>query len=117
MKIWGSVGPEGVIPAKMPLITTQCHNRVNVSDGHMAAVLQALPKKTDAGADQRKWAAFAGAPQNWVCLVLPKQFCIILKSDRPQPKLDRMLEKRHGRQRRTFKGKIRQYDVICLPFS
>ncbi len=44
LKIWGSVGPEGVIPAKMPLITTQCL-RVNVSDGHMAAVCASFAKK------------------------------------------------------------------------
>lgn len=59
LKIWGSVGPEGVIPAKMPLITTQCL-RVNVSDGHMAGSFCKLCKKTDAGADQRKVGGICG---------------------------------------------------------
>ncbi len=115
LKIWGSVGPEGVIPAKMPLITTQCL-RVNVSDGHMAAVFASFAKKPTLEQIKEKWAAFAGAPQKLGLPSAPKQFLHYFEeSDRPQPKLDRMLENGMA----VSVGRLRedtQYDVkfVCL---
>ena len=115
LKIWGSVGPEGVIPAKMPLITTQCL-RVNVSDGHMAAVFASFAKKPTLEQIKEKWAAFAGAPQKLGLPSAPKQFLHYFEeNDRPQPKLDRMLENGMA----VSVGRLRedtQYDVkfVCL---
>lgn len=59
LKIWGSIGPEGVIPAQSPSITTQCL-RVNVSDGHMAAVFASFAKKPTLEQIKEKWATFEG---------------------------------------------------------
>ncbi len=115
LKIWGTVGPEGILPAKGPSITTQCL-RVNVSDGHMAAVFASFAKKPILEQIREKWAAFSGAPQKLGLPSAPKQFLHYFEeSDRPQPKLDRMLENGMA----VSVGRLRedtQYDVkfVCL---
>lgn len=115
LKIWGTVGSEGIIPAKGPSITTQCL-RVNVSDGHMAAVFASFAKKPTLEQIREKWAAFSGAPQKLGLPSAPKQFLHYFEeSDRPQPKLDRMLENGMA----VSVGRLRedtQYDVkfVCL---
>lgn len=115
LKIWGTVGPEGILPAKGPSITTQCL-RVNVSDGHMAAVFASFAKKPTLEQIREKWAAFSGAPQKLGLPSAPKQFLHYFEeSDRPQPKLDRMLENGMA----VSVGRLRedtQYDVkfVCL---
>lgn len=115
LKIWGSIGPEGVIPAQSPSITTQCL-RVNVSDGHMAAVFASFAKKPTLEQIKEKWATFEGAPQKLGLPSAPKQFLHYFEeNDRPQPKLDRMLENGMA----VSVGRLRedtQYDVkfVCL---
>lgn len=115
LKIWGTVGPEGILLAKGPSITTQCL-RVNVSDGHMAAVFASFEKKPTLEQIREKWAAFSGAPQKLGLPSAPKQFLHYFEeSDRPQPKLDRMLENGMA----VSVGRLRedtQYDVkfVCL---
>ena len=115
LKIWGSIGPEGVIPAQSPSITTQCL-RVNVSDGHMAAVFASFAKKPALEQIKEKWATFEGAPQKLGLPSAPKQFLHYFEeNDRPQPKLDRMLENGMA----VSVGRLRedtQYDVkfVCL---
>ena len=115
LKIWGTVGSEGVVPATAPSITTQCL-RVNVSDGHTAAVFASFEKKPTLEQIKEKWAAFEGAPQKLGLPSAPKQFLHYFEeNDRPQPKLDRMLEIGMA----VSVGRLRedtQYDVkfICL---
>ena len=115
LKLWGSIGPEGVIPAQSPSITTQCL-RVNVSDGHMAAVFASFAKKPTLEQIKEKWATFEGAPQKLGLPSAPKQFLHYFEeNDRPQPKLDRMLENGMA----VSVGRLRedtQYDVkfVCL---
>lgn len=83
LKIWGSIGPEGVIPAQSPSITTQCL-RVNVSDGHMAAVFASFAKKPTLEQIKEKWATFEGAPQKLGLPSAPKQFLHYFEeNDRP----------------------------------
>ena len=77
LKIWGSVGPEGVIPAKMPLITTQCLSEC-IRWAYGGSFCK-LCKKPTLEQIKEKWAAFAGAPQKLGLPSAPKQFCIILK--------------------------------------
>ncbi len=115
LKIWGKIGSEGIVPAKGPSITTQCL-RVNVSDGHMAAVFASFAKKPTLEQIREKWAAFSGEPQKLGLPSAPKQFLHYFEeSDRPQPKLDRMLENGMA----VSVGRLRedtQYDVkfVCL---
>jgi len=92
LKVWGSMANGEIIPATSPAITSQCI-RVPATDGHMAAVFVALREK--AGMDEIKkiWADFKGKPQELGLPSAPKQFLHYFEEqDRPQTKLDRMLE-------------------------
>ena len=115
LKIWGKVGEDGVILAEGPSITTQCL-RVNVSDGHTAAVFVSFEKKPTLEEIKARWAAFEGAPQKLGLPSAPKQFIHYFEeNDRPQPKLDRNLENGMA----VSAGRLRndtQYDVkfVCL---
>ena len=115
LKIWGKVGEEGVILAQEPAITTQCL-RVNVSDGHTAAVFVSFEKKPTLEEIKARWAAFEGAPQKLGLPSAPKQFIHYFEeNDRPQPRLDRNLENGMA----VSAGRLRadtQYDVkfVCL---
>src|SRR5256712_3381700 len=60
-KILGSLRDGAVEPAPFP-VSAQCH-RVNVQDGHMAAVRVKLGRPTDIGAVRAAFAAFTGVPQ------------------------------------------------------
>ena len=115
LKIWGKVSEDGVILAEGPSITTQCL-RVNVSDGHTAAVFVSFEKKPTLEEIKARWAAFEGAPQKLGLPSAPKQFIHYFEeNDRPQPKLDRNLENGMA----VSAGRLRndtQYDVkfVCL---
>lgn len=115
LKIWGTVGENGIELAQKPSITTQCL-RVNVSDGHMAAVFASFEKKPTLEEIKEKWAAYQGEPQKLHLPSAPKQFLHYFEEgDRPQPKLDRMLENGMA----VSVGRLRedsQYDVkfVCL---
>ncbi|MDR0446032.1 MAG: aspartate-semialdehyde dehydrogenase [Oscillospiraceae bacterium] len=92
LKIWGSIENGVIIPASKPLITAQCI-RVPVSDGHLAAVFVSFDKKPSKEQIIKRWAEFEGAPQRLQLPSAPKQFLNYFEeNDRPQTKLDRMLE-------------------------
>ena len=92
LKIWGKIEGDKIIDATSPKITTQCL-RVPVSNGHMAAVFVSFEKKPTEDEIKTAWKEFAGEPQKLKLPHAPKQFLNYFEeNDRPQTKLDRMLE-------------------------
>ena len=92
LKIWGTIQNGEIVKAQSPLITTQCF-RVAVSDGHTAAVFVKFENKPTIEQIKQAWAEFSGEPQALGLPHAPKQFIHYFEEpDRPQAKLDRMLE-------------------------
>ncbi len=92
LKVWGKVEGGVIVSAQSPRITAQCV-RVPVSDGHMAAVSVSFRKKPSKEEILSAWKNFRGEPQTLCLTSAPKQFLRYFEEDdRPQPKLDRMLE-------------------------
>jgi len=88
LKIWGSVGKDGIIPAKKPVISAQCY-RVAIQEGHTAAVSVSFAKKPSREEILSRWASFEGVPQKLGLPSAPKPFLQYLEeSNRPQPFLD-----------------------------
>jgi aspartate-semialdehyde dehydrogenase len=93
LKVWGSVQNGEIVPASLPLITTQCI-RVPVTDGHLAAVFASFERKPDLDEVVARWAAFKGRPQELELPSAPKQFLrYFTEENRPQTRLDRDLER------------------------
>ncbi|MCL2151597.1 MAG: aspartate-semialdehyde dehydrogenase [Oscillospiraceae bacterium] len=115
LKVWGKVIDGVIVPAVSPSITTQCV-RVPASDGHLAAVFMSFKSKPDMDEIIRLWHEFKGLPQELSLPSAPKQFIhYFQEQDRPQTKLDRMLENGMA----ISVGRLRpdtQYDYkfICL---
>ena len=116
LKIWGKLDGGAIIPAKSPLITTQCI-RIAASDGHMAAVFASFERKPDIDEIKRLWQEFKGRPQELGLPSAPKQFLHYFEEEnRPQTKLDRMLENGMA----ISLGRLRQdtqYDVKFIALS
>jgi aspartate-semialdehyde dehydrogenase len=94
LRIWGHIENGVIVPAKAPLITTQCI-RVPVADGHTAAVFVTFEKKPSKEEILQKWAEFSGEPQKLKLPSAPAQFIQYCEEDnRPQVLLDRDYE--HG---------------------
>ncbi|MDR2614989.1 MAG: aspartate-semialdehyde dehydrogenase [Oscillospiraceae bacterium] len=92
LKIWGSLKKGAIVLTSKPSITAQCV-RVPVSDGHLAAVYASFDKKPTKEQIIERWLKFEGAPQKLGLPSAPKQFLHYFEEkDRPQTKLDRMLE-------------------------
>jgi aspartate-semialdehyde dehydrogenase len=87
-KILGRLGERGFEPAPFP-VSAQVH-RVNVQDGHIAAVRVKLEHPPDLEAVRQAFATFSGVPQALRLHSAPER-PVILRSeaDRPQPRLDR----------------------------
>ena len=117
LKIWGEIVDGKLVKAQGPALTAQCL-RVPVSDGHMAACFMKFADGKAPSMEQIKadWAAFSGKPQALNLPSAPKQFLHYFEeSDRPQSKLDRMLENGMA----VSIGRLRpdtQYDYkfVCL---
>jgi len=89
LRVWGTVENGVIVPAKAPLITSQCI-RVPVSDGHLAAVFVNFEKKPTKEAILEAWKNFKGAPQELGLPSAPEQFITYMEEDnRPQTGLDR----------------------------
>ena len=115
LKLWGHIDGDKIVPATAPSITAQCL-RVPVSDGHMGAVFVSFDKKPTKEEILKTWKEFHGPAQDLNLPSAPKQFLHYFEEDdRPQPKLDRMIENgmavSSGRQREDT-----QYDnkFVCL---
>ena len=115
LKIWGHVEDGKIINATAPSITAQCL-RVPVSDGHTAAVFVSFDRKVSMDEIIHRWETYRGRAQELNLPSAPKQFLhYFTENDRPQPRLDRMLENGMA----VSIGRLRpdtQYDIkfVCL---
>ena len=115
LKLWGHIENGQIVPATRPSFTAQCL-RVPVSDGHTAAVFVSFDKKPTKEQILEKWANFRGPAQELELPSAPKQFLHYFEeNDRPQPKLDRMLENGMA----VSIGRLREdnqydYKFVCL---
>lgn len=115
LKLWGRIEGKQIVPAAAPSFTAQCL-RVPVSDGHMGAVFVSFEKKPTKEEILRAWQTFSGPAQALQLPSAPKQFLHYFEeNDRPQPKLDRMLENGMA----VSIGRLREdtqydYKFVCL---
>lgn len=115
LKVWGKMEDGKIVSATAPLITTQCI-RVNVSDGHLAAVFVSFDKKPSKEEILKLWKEYSGRPQELELPNAPKQFLTYFEEDnRPQTGLDRDTEKGMG----ITLGRLREdtlfdYKFVCL---
>jgi len=87
-KILGQLKGSKIEAAPMA-VSAQCH-RVNVSDGHMAAVRIKLARQADINQLREAWASYKSLPQELHLQSAPAAPIVIRdEADRPQPKLDR----------------------------
>ena len=79
----------GVIETASMKVSAQCH-RVNVADGHMAAVRVELTRAAGLSDLRESLASFSSLPQELGLYSAPRTPIVIRdEPDRPQPKLDR----------------------------
>ena len=113
LKIWGSVGKDGIILAEKPVISAQCY-RVAVQEGHTAAVSVSFAKKPSREEILSRWASFEGVPQKLGLPSAPKPFLQYLEeSNRPQPFLDAGFE--HGMG--VSIGRLREDSIFDYKFT
>ena len=88
VKILGSIKGNAVEAAPM-VVSAQC-NRVNVSDGHLAAVRVKLDRVAEINEVRDAFASFTSLPQEMRLHSAPERPIIARdEPDRPQPRLDR----------------------------
>jgi len=115
LKLWGRIEGDKIVPATTPSFTAQCL-RVPVSDGHMGAVFVKFANKPSIEEIRKLWKEFQGPAQELELPSAPKQFLHYFEeNDRPQPKLDRMLENGMA----VSVGRLREdtqydYKFVCL---
>lgn len=117
MKLWGTVKNGIVIPASYPDITSQCV-RVACSDGHLAACFMKFSDSSKPSIENilHEWESFTSPVDDLQLPSAPHKFLNYFNaSDRPQTKLDRLIENGMG----IAIGRLRpdkQYDYkfICL---
>jgi len=87
-KILGRLNGGRVAPAGFA-VSAQCH-RVNVVDGHMAAVRVKLDRAAEPAELREAFASFTGVPQELRLPSAPARPIVVRdEPDRPQPRLDR----------------------------
>lgn len=111
LKILGHVNHGRIVDAPMN-VSAQCH-RVNVSDGHMAAVRVKLNKLASVDEIKDALASYQALPQEMKLPSAP-EFPIIVRDedDRPQPRLDRDA----GNGMSVTVGRIREDNVLDYRF-
>ena len=115
LKLWGHIEGDKIVSADAPRFTAQCL-RVPVSDGHMGAVFVRFANKPSKDDILKAWKEFHGPAQDLNLPSAPKQFLHYFEeNDRPQPKLDRMLENGMA----VCIGRLREdnqydYKFVCL---
>ena len=112
LKIFGEVKDGKIVPASLPVITSQCI-RVPVLNGHTAAVFVRFAKKPTKEELIDRLVKFAGIPQEKQLPSAPKQFIQYLEEDnRPQVKLDVDYENGMG----VSIGRLREDTVYDFKF-
>lgn len=87
-KILGRLAEDRIEPAPMA-VSAQCH-RVNVADGHMAAVRVKLSRQVELSELREALTSFSSLPQEMDLHSAPPTPIVVRdEPDRPQPKLDR----------------------------
>ncbi len=115
LKLWGHIEGSEIVTAEGPSITAQCL-RVAASDGHMAAVFMSFDRKPTIEEILDRWDSFKGRAQELELPSAPKKFLhYFTESDRPQTRLDRMLENGMA----VSIGRLREdtqydYKFVCL---
>ena len=115
LKLWGHIEGDKIVSAESPRFTAQCL-RVPVSDGHMGAVFVRFENKPSKEEILQAWKECHGPAQDLELPSAPKQFLHYFEeNDRPQPKLDRMLENGMA----VSIGRLREdnqydYKFVCL---
>ena len=112
LRVWGSVENGEIVPAKSPVITTQCL-RVPVTDGHMAAVFVRFENKPTKEEILEAWKSFEGKPQTLGLPSAPAQFITYFEEEnRPQTGVDRNLYGGMG----VSVGRLREDSVYDYKF-
>ena len=89
LRVFGTVENGAIVPAKEPVITTQCI-RVPVTNGHMSAVFVKFDKKPTKEEILKAWKEYKGKPQTLALPSAPEQFLTYFEEEnRPQTALDR----------------------------
>lgn len=115
LKVWGHIEGNKIVSTDATKITSQCI-RVPVADGHLAAVFVSFAEKPSKEEILESFKSFKGKPQLLELPTAPAQFITYFEDDfRPQPKLDRELEKGMG----VSVGRLREdslfdYKFVCL---
>ena len=92
LKVWGEIKDGVIAKAEGIAITAQCL-RVPVSDGHMAAVFASFKNKPSIEQIRYAWDNYDNPISSLELPSAPKKFLNYFEEpDRPQTKLDRMLE-------------------------
>ena len=87
-KILGRWTGSAIEPAPFP-VSAQCH-RVNVADGHLAAVRVKLGRSAELAELEEAFTSFRGLPQELGLRSAPEHPIVVrAEPDRPQPRLDR----------------------------
>jgi aspartate-semialdehyde dehydrogenase len=111
LKILGRVEGARVVPAPFK-VSAQVH-RVNVTDGHMAAVRVKLARRASLEELREAFASFTSLPQELGLHTAPARPVIVRdERDRPQPRLDRDA----GRGMSVTVGRIRPDNVLDYRF-
>jgi aspartate-semialdehyde dehydrogenase len=111
LKILGPIEKGHITDAPMQ-VSAQCH-RVNVSDGHMAAVRVKLDKLTTIEEVSEAFASFSSLPQELKLHSAPEKPIVVLQEpDRPQPRLDRDA----GKGMSVTVGRLRDDNVLDYRF-
>ena len=96
LKLWGRVENGAILPRTDLTISAQCL-RVPVSDGHTAATFVKFQKKPSKEEILAAWKNYRALPQEMELPSAPRQFITYFEEDdRPQPRLDRTLERGMG---------------------
>jgi aspartate-semialdehyde dehydrogenase len=111
LKILGQVQHGQISDAPMN-VSAQCH-RVNVSDGHMAAVRVKLNKPAAVDELKQTLASFKALPQDLNLPSAPESPIIVREEpDRPQPRLDRDA----GKGMSVTVGRLQEDNVLDFRF-
>lgn len=115
LKIWATIENGEIVNAEKPVISAQCI-RVSVLDGHMATVAVKFNKKPTKAQILDRWENYKSQIVDLDLPLAPKKFLNYMEDEnRPQPVLDRDLEKGMavtiGRLR---EDNILDYKFVCL---